>query len=112
MSLVLGYVSLNICGIDAIHSSLNDQIGMYPSFRYNRLDQVINYLDIVDFGILNNEAVRPNVKPYRSLDKNMNNWSNAFIFDLGPGFDTALNNDGELKGLAGNFSSVFVKFLS
>ena len=73
MTLVLGYVSLNICGIDAIHSSLDSQIGMHPSFRYKKFDQVIRYLDIVDFGILNNQTVRPNVKPNSRQVKNMNN---------------------------------------
>ena len=73
MTLVLGYVSLNICGIDTIHSSSDCQTGMYPSFRYNKSDQVIRYLDIVDFGTLDNQAVRPNVKPYHSQVKNMNN---------------------------------------
>ena len=34
------------------------------------------------------------------------------VNSLGPGFDTGLNNDGELKGFLGTFSSVFVKFLS
>ena len=73
MTLVLGYISLNFCGIDAIHSSLDGQIGMHPSFRYNKLDQVIRYLDIVNFGILYNQTVRPNVKPYLNQVKNMNN---------------------------------------
>ena len=85
---------------------------MHPSSRYKKFDQVIRYLDIVDFDILNNQAVRPNVKPNCSQVKNINNWSIAFIFALGLGFDTGLNNDGELKGFAGTFSSVFVNFLS
>lgn len=85
---------------------------MHPRFRYKKFDQVIGYLDIVNFGILNGQAVRPNVKPNRSQVKNVNNWSIAFIFGLGPGFDTGPNNDGELKGFAGTFSSAFVNFLS
>ena len=54
MTLVLGYVSLNICDIDAIHSSLDGQIGIHPGFRYKNFYQVIRYLDSVNFGILNN----------------------------------------------------------
>ena len=85
---------------------------MHSSFRYKTFDKVIIYLDIVDFGILNNQAVRPNVKSNCSQVKNMNNWSTAFIFGLGLGFDKGLNNDGELKGFVSIFSPVFVKFLS
>ena len=63
MTLVLQYVSLNICGIDAILSPLDGQIEMHRSFRYKNFDQVIRYLGIV----------RPNVKPHCSQVKNMKN---------------------------------------
>lgn len=73
MTLVLQYVSLNICGIDAILSPLDGQIEMHRIFRYRNFDQVIRYLGIVNFGILNNQAVRPNVKPNCSQVKSMKN---------------------------------------
>ena len=44
MFLVLGYVSLNICGIDAIHSPLDGQIGMHPSLDIKNLTKLLDIL--------------------------------------------------------------------
>ena len=70
MTPVLGYVSLNICDIDAIRSSLDAKQKCIQGSDIQKFDQVIRYLDIVNFGILNSQAVRPNVKPNRSQVKN------------------------------------------